>query len=176
MLFGILSSATYNPCSSISMWYFSSFFSILTFSSTNSNSSLLSFVYCNFNVSMCVHDCTFCKTLTFSLYNALVGIWVITNWIWAKYFNGVWPTISSMHNMLGVMWNVELDCVVFWILSYSLDPTSAPICGADGIVSMPLMALCFSLSCWRSCLMSSNFLWIPSLCCWASSKSPIVWS
>jgi hypothetical protein len=62
------------------------FVSILACSSTNSNSSRLSLICCNFDVSVHACDCTSCMMLNCSLYKALVGICIITNCIWAKSF------------------------------------------------------------------------------------------
>jgi hypothetical protein len=83
--------------------------------------------------------------LTCNLFSALVGIHVNTSWIWLKYFMGVHPIISSIHSILGVMWNVAFECGSGWTGSHSFTSILSSVYDVDEYVLMLLDVVCDSL-------------------------------
>jgi hypothetical protein len=82
---------------------FSSQVSYLSCAQTVSSASRFFVSCCRLTKFLCARDCISWSTLTYNLYSSLNGILVKTNWMWSKSFRGVFPTISSICNMLGFM-------------------------------------------------------------------------
>jgi hypothetical protein len=150
----------------------SSWVSDLSFSYTISSASHF-FVACFNSVkSLCVQDYTSWFTLTCNLCSALDGILVNTSCICLKSFKGVYPTISSMHNILGLMWNVTCGSNISWTDSHSYFFTLPSICNVDGLIPL-LLVVSPSPICLIRCRISSNSSWILSLwhAAWSSSSA-----
>jgi hypothetical protein len=141
VVFGIISYFPVNLCFNPFLRYLSSWVSNLSFSHNISNVSHF-FVAC-FNLTKSEHARYYTSwfMITCNLCRALDGICDNTNWIWLKSFKGVCPMISSMRNILGVMWNVAFDCSIVWTGSLLLLPLF-PL----SVVLMALFACYYMLS------------------------------
>jgi hypothetical protein len=134
----------------------SSWVSDLAYSQTISRASRFSISHCNSTKSLCAQDYTSWFILTCNFWSALVDIRVNTSWIWLNSFEGVYPTISSIYSILGVIWNVVFGCGSEWIGYHSSSSTLSIICGVDGSGPLLLLVFCTSPICLRSCHMSAS--------------------
>jgi hypothetical protein len=115
--------------------------------------------------------------LTCNLCNSLDGILVNTSWIWLKSFKGVCPTISSMHNILGLIWNVTCGYNIPWIDCHSSSCTLPYVYSDDGLIPLLLVVGPFPI-CLMSCRMYAKSSWILSLWCatWLKSSTRQSWT
>jgi hypothetical protein len=79
-----------------------------TFLIMSSMDSFSTFIFCSSTAFILARDYTSYAMLTWSLYNAFMGILDNTMLSCAKYFNGVYVAVSSMCNMLFVTLNIGL--------------------------------------------------------------------
>jgi hypothetical protein len=98
--------------------------------------------------------------------------------MWSKSFSGVCPTISSIRNMLGFMWNVVFACGIGRVVSRSSISTLLLVCVFDCSMPLLLLSLWDSSSVLRSYLISTNSFCRLSLQCavWSKSSARQSWT